>query len=108
DVIVKEAAGPIRSIERLVDLIATKKPGDKIDLEVVRGASRIQVNVKLGRQPWLNAAPTGPVPLGAGFRRSRRPARRAEAQSERPTRLPGPLAFFLHAVPGFSLARPYI
>ncbi|MGZ4390898.1 MAG: S1C family serine protease [Gaiellaceae bacterium] len=51
DVIVKMDGGPVPSIERLVDLIASKKPGDKIDLEVVRGTSRIHLNVKLGRQP---------------------------------------------------------
>ena len=51
DVIVKADGGPVPSIERLVDLIASKKPGDKIDLEVVRGTSRIHLNVKLGRQP---------------------------------------------------------
>src|SRR6266576_2298507 len=51
DVIVKADSQPIPSIERLVDLIATKKPGDKIDLEVVRGTSRMHLNVKLGRQP---------------------------------------------------------
>src|SRR5207244_5850803 len=51
-------------------------------------------------------APPGPVPLGAGVRRSRRPARRAEAQTEGPLACPGP-QFKLHAVPGFSLAWPY-
>ena len=51
DVIVKVDGGQVPSIERLVDLIASKKPGDTIDLEVVRGTTRIHVNVKLGRQP---------------------------------------------------------
>jgi S1-C subfamily serine protease len=51
DVIVKADDQPLPSIERLVDLIAAKKPGDKIDLEVVRGTSRIHLNVELGRQP---------------------------------------------------------
>jgi S1-C subfamily serine protease len=51
DVIVKVAGRPVPSIERLVDLIASKTPGDKIELEVVRGTSRIDLNVKLGRQP---------------------------------------------------------
>jgi S1-C subfamily serine protease len=51
DVIVKVDGRPVPSIERLVDLIASKKPGDKIDLEVVRGTSRNHLNVKLGRQP---------------------------------------------------------
>jgi S1-C subfamily serine protease len=51
DVIVKLDGVTVPSIERLVDLIASKKPGDKIDLEVVRGNSRIHLSVKLGRQP---------------------------------------------------------
>jgi S1-C subfamily serine protease len=51
DVIVKVDGRPVPSIERLVDLIASKTPGDKIELEVVRGTSRIDLNVKLGRQP---------------------------------------------------------
>jgi S1-C subfamily serine protease len=51
DVIVKLDGGSVPSIERLVDLIASRKPGDRIDLEVVRGTSRIHINVKLGRQP---------------------------------------------------------
>jgi S1-C subfamily serine protease len=51
DVIVKVDGQPVPSIERLVDVIASKKPGDAVDLEVVRGTSRIHLNVKLGRQP---------------------------------------------------------
>jgi len=51
DLIVRADGRPVPSIERLVDLIATKKPGDRIDLEVVRGTSRIHLNVELGRQP---------------------------------------------------------
>jgi S1-C subfamily serine protease len=50
DVIVKVDGQPVPSVERLVDLIAAKKPGDKIVLEVVRGSSRIHLDVKLGRQ----------------------------------------------------------
>jgi S1-C subfamily serine protease len=51
DVIVKVDGQPVPTVERLVDRIATKKPGDKVDLEVVRGTSRVHLNVKLGRQP---------------------------------------------------------
>ena len=51
DVIVKVDGQSVPTVERLVDLIAAKKPGDEIDLEVVRGTSRIHLNVKLGRQP---------------------------------------------------------
>jgi S1-C subfamily serine protease len=51
DVIVKADDRPVPNIERLIDIVATKKPGDKIDLEVIRGATRIHATVKLGRQP---------------------------------------------------------
>jgi len=51
DVIVKVDGQSVPTVERLVDLIAAKKPGDEIDLEVVRGTSRIHLDVKLGRQP---------------------------------------------------------
>jgi S1-C subfamily serine protease len=51
DVIVQADGQSIPTIERLVNLIATKKPGDSIDLVVVRGTNRVHLNVKLGRQP---------------------------------------------------------
>jgi putative serine protease PepD len=51
DVIVSVDGQSVPSVERLVDLIAAKKPGDKIDLGVVRGSSRTHLVVKLGRQP---------------------------------------------------------
>jgi S1-C subfamily serine protease len=51
DVIVKVDGQPVPTIERLIDLISMKKPGDKIDLEVIRGTSRLHLNVTLGRQP---------------------------------------------------------
>ncbi len=51
DVIVKVDGQSVPSVERLIDLIASKKPGDKVDLEVVRGTRRFHLNVKLGRQP---------------------------------------------------------
>jgi len=51
DVIVSVDGRPVPTIERLIDVIAAKKPGDTVELEVVRGRSRIHVNVKLGRQP---------------------------------------------------------
>jgi S1-C subfamily serine protease len=50
DVIVKADGQPVPTVERLGDLVASKKPGDTIKLEVVRGTSRIHLNVKLGRQ----------------------------------------------------------
>jgi S1-C subfamily serine protease len=51
DVIVNVDGLPVPTIERLIDVIAAKKPGDRIDLEVVRGTTRIQLKVTLGRQP---------------------------------------------------------
>jgi len=51
DVIVKVDSEPVPTVERLIDLIATKKPGDKIVLEIVRGTSRKTMTVTLGRQP---------------------------------------------------------
>jgi S1-C subfamily serine protease len=51
DLIVKADGRQVPTIERLIDVIASKEPGDEIDLEVFRGTRRIHVTVKLGRQP---------------------------------------------------------
>jgi S1-C subfamily serine protease len=51
DVIVKVDGEPVPTVERLVDVIASKQPGDRIDVEVVRGSSHRTLTVKLGRQP---------------------------------------------------------
>jgi S1-C subfamily serine protease len=51
DVIVKVDHEPIGSVEQLIDVIASKQPGDKIQVEVVRGGSHKTLTVKLGRQP---------------------------------------------------------
>ncbi|HEY6069477.1 MAG TPA: trypsin-like peptidase domain-containing protein [Gaiellaceae bacterium] len=50
DLIVKADGRPVGSIERLIDIISAKKPGDHVSLEVIRSAKRMNVNVKLGRQ----------------------------------------------------------
>ncbi len=50
DLIVKADGRDIPTIERLIDLIAAKEPGDEVELEVIRGTRRIHVTVKLGRQ----------------------------------------------------------
>jgi putative serine protease PepD len=50
DLIVKADGQSVGSIERLIDLIAAKQPGDQVDLEVIRGSKRIHVTVKLGRR----------------------------------------------------------
>jgi S1-C subfamily serine protease len=51
DVIVKADGRPVATIEALSDVIASKKPGDEIDVEVVRGTSHFHLTVNLGRQP---------------------------------------------------------
>jgi S1-C subfamily serine protease len=51
DVIVKVDGEPIETVEQLIDVIASKKPGDKIEVEVVRRNSHKTLTVKLGRQP---------------------------------------------------------
>jgi S1-C subfamily serine protease len=51
DIIVKVDGQPVPTIDRLIELIASKNPGDEVDLEVVRGTNRIHLDVKLGRHP---------------------------------------------------------
>jgi len=51
DVIVKVDDQQVPTVDRLIDLIGAKKPGDRIDVEIVRGASHQTLTVKLGRQP---------------------------------------------------------
>jgi len=50
DLIVKADGRDVQTIERLIDVIASKEPGQEIDLELFRGTRRIHVTVKLGRQ----------------------------------------------------------
>jgi S1-C subfamily serine protease len=51
DIVVKADGQPVASIDRLRDLIAEKKPGDSVKLELYRGSQQLTINVKLGRQP---------------------------------------------------------
>ena len=51
DVIVKADGLRVASLDRLRDVIAAKKPGETIKLEIYRGDSTKTVEVKLGRQP---------------------------------------------------------
>jgi S1-C subfamily serine protease len=51
DVIVAADGKPVSSIDDLRDVIATHKPGDKIQLDVYRGGAQKTVTVTLGRQP---------------------------------------------------------
>ena len=51
DLIVKADGQTVGSLERLRDVIAAKKPGDTIQLEIYRGTKKMTVTVELGRQP---------------------------------------------------------
>ena len=51
DLIVAADGVGLSSLDHLRDLIAAKKPGQSISLEVYRGDSKITIHVKLGRQP---------------------------------------------------------
>jgi putative serine protease PepD len=50
DLIVEADGQRVPSIERLIDVIAAKQPGDKLQLRIVRGSEQMNITVKLGRQ----------------------------------------------------------
>ena len=50
DVIVKVDGQPTPTAERLFDVIASRHPGQKIEVEIVRGTSHKTLTVKLGRR----------------------------------------------------------
>jgi S1-C subfamily serine protease len=51
DIIVQADGTPIASLDRLRDVVASKKPGDKVRLVIYRAGKKTTVQVKLGRQP---------------------------------------------------------
>jgi S1-C subfamily serine protease len=51
DLIVKADGQTIGSLERLRDVIAGKKPGDGLALELYRGTKKLTIHTELGRQP---------------------------------------------------------
>ena len=51
DIVVKVEGSPVNSSERLRELVAEKKPGDTISVEILRGEDRQTLQIKLGRQP---------------------------------------------------------
>jgi S1-C subfamily serine protease len=51
DVIVKADGVTVASLPRLRDVLAGKKPGDKLELELVRNGKHQTIEVELGRQP---------------------------------------------------------
>jgi S1-C subfamily serine protease len=51
DIIVKVDGLRVTSFDELRTIVADKKPGDSVDLELYRDTSTLDVKVKLGRQP---------------------------------------------------------
>jgi S1-C subfamily serine protease len=51
DLIVSADGAPLSTVDQLRDLIAAKRPGQSISLEVYRGTEKLTIPVKLGRQP---------------------------------------------------------
>jgi S1-C subfamily serine protease len=51
DLIVRADGVPVDSDERLREVISSKRPGDRIELQIYRGERKMTIEVKLGRQP---------------------------------------------------------
>jgi putative serine protease PepD len=51
DVIVRADGASVSTLSRLRQIVAAKKPGDTIRLELYRGSKRLLLSVTLGRQP---------------------------------------------------------
>jgi S1-C subfamily serine protease len=51
DVLVRADGRPLTTVDDLRDVIADKKPGSSLKLELYRGTEELTVSVKLGRQP---------------------------------------------------------
>ena len=51
DIIVKVDSLRVTSLDQLRTIVADKKPGDSVELELYRSTSTLDVKVKLGRQP---------------------------------------------------------
>ncbi len=51
DVVVRADGAPVADANALQDLIASKRSGDRLTLEVYRGSKHLTLTAKLGRQP---------------------------------------------------------
>jgi S1-C subfamily serine protease len=51
DIIVAAGGTPVATLDKLRDIVAAKKPGDKLELRVYRGSKQTSIEVRLGRQP---------------------------------------------------------
>ena len=56
DVITAVDGRPVASVDQLRDVVLGKKPGDTIELEIIRDGETLTISVELGRRP---ATPTG-------------------------------------------------
>ena len=56
DIIVEAGGTSVSSLDKLRDIVAAKKPGDRLQLVVYRGSKKTDLEVELGRQP---ASPSG-------------------------------------------------
>jgi S1-C subfamily serine protease len=56
DIIVGAGGTPVATLDKLRDVVAAKKPGEKLRLRVYRGSKLTSIEVELGRQP---ASPSG-------------------------------------------------
>ena len=51
DIIIAADGKPVPAVERLRAIVARKRPGDTVELEIYRGDERMTLDVTLGRQP---------------------------------------------------------
>ena len=57
DLIVGVEGTSLRTTDKLRDVLSGHKPGDKITLQMYRGAKKLTVTVTLGRQPSVLPTP---------------------------------------------------
>src|SRR5207248_10872656 len=51
DIVVAADGAPVSTTQQLRDLIARKKPGDRLSLEIYRDGKRKSIEVRLGQHP---------------------------------------------------------
>ncbi|HSJ94110.1 MAG TPA: PDZ domain-containing protein, partial [Gaiellaceae bacterium] len=59
DVIVRADGRTIRTSDDLRQIVAAKKPGDELDLGILRGEEEVEVTVTLGTLPDVSADTRG-------------------------------------------------
>jgi S1-C subfamily serine protease len=51
DIITEANGKPVKTMEELIEIISESKPGDELELKILRGGSEKSANVTLGHQP---------------------------------------------------------